>query len=335
MNFLKSSFFVVFFSFKGLLASSPDFDVLDTSHRINGSLMNEALGAKKAEVLDLLWGLYRNDKLISHGIMVNSKGYLLSKASSSMGARYALSYSGKYLPIRIRKRDEKTDLALWQITDSSKLWPFAEWHSDLNKTKIGNWAISGNKDLSGLTFGVISAKSRSIGRQGGVMGVILEESNSSTKGIEVLEVLPYAAGDRGGLKVRDRIIRVDGRIVRTTEQINEIVKKKDPGDLLTLSIQRRKKESLLRITLGHREVAFDMFNRNLLMSGPVSKRKDNFPMILQHDLPLFKEMMGGGIFDLNGYCIGINIARIDRVTSYALPTTVVLPVLNQWIKELP
>ena len=78
-----------------------------------------------------------------------------------------------------------------------------------------------------------------------------------------------------------------------------------------------------------------MFNRNLLMSGPVSKRKDNFPMILQHDLPLFKEMMGGGIFDLKGYCMGINIARIDRVTNYALPASVVLPVLNQWIQELP
>ena len=106
--------------------------------------MNEAMGVKKrAEVLDLLWGLYRNDKLISHGIMVNAKGYLLSKASSSMGARYAKSYSGKYLPIRIRKRDEKTDLALWQITGSSETLAFCEWQNDLNKTKIGNWGVSG------------------------------------------------------------------------------------------------------------------------------------------------------------------------------------------------
>ena len=98
MNFLKWSFFVGVFSFKGLLASPPDVEVLETSHRINGSLMDETMGVKKAEVLDLLWGLYRNDKLISHGIMVNAKGYLLSKASSSMGARYAKSFSGKYLP---------------------------------------------------------------------------------------------------------------------------------------------------------------------------------------------------------------------------------------------
>ena len=76
------------------------------------------------------------------------------------------------------------------------------------------------------------------------MGVILEESNSSTKGVEVLEVLPHAAGDRGGLRVMDRIIRVDGRTVRTTEQINEIVKKKDPGDLTHSFHSKTKKGKL-------------------------------------------------------------------------------------------
>ena len=34
------------------------------------------------------------------------------------------------------------------------------------------------------------------------MGVILEDTNSSTNGVEVVEVLPQAAGDRAGLKIR-------------------------------------------------------------------------------------------------------------------------------------
>ena len=59
------------------------------------------------------------------------------------------------------------------------------------------------------------------------------------------------------------------------------------------------------------------------MSGPVSKRKDNFPMIIQHDLPLPKEAMGGPLFDLQGKCIGINIARVDRVTVFSLPAYIV------------
>jgi S1-C subfamily serine protease len=58
------------------------------------------------------------------------------------------------------------------------------------------------------------------------------------------------------------------------------------------------------------------------MSGPVSKRKDNFPMIIQHDLPLPKEAMGGPLFDVEGKCIGINIARVDRVTVFSLPSNI-------------
>ena len=58
------------------------------------------------------------------------------------------------------------------------------------------------------------------------------------------------------------------------------------------------------------------------MSGPVSKRKDNFPLIIQHDLPLPKEAMGGPLFDLEGKCIGINIARVDRVTVFSLPASI-------------
>ena len=68
------------------------------------------------------------------------------------------------------------------------------------------------------------------------------------------------------------------------------------------------------------------------MSGPVSKRKDNFPRILQHDLPLPKEAMGGPLFDLDGDCIGINIARVDRVTTYALPAEVVLARVKEWVE---
>ena len=67
------------------------------------------------------------------------------------------------------------------------------------------------------------------------------------------------------------------------------------------------------------------------MSGPVSKRKDNFPMILQHDLPLPKNSMGGPLFNLEGECIGFNIARVDRVTIYALPESQVRNTLSKFL----
>ena len=117
----------------------------------------------------------------------------------------------------------------------------------------------------------------------------------------------------------DIIFRVDQRAVKKREQIVKLVTKKDPGDLVVTEVLRNDQRKTFKITLGHRSVTFDLFNRNLQMSGPVSKRKDNFPLIIQHDLPLPKEAMGGPLFDLEGKCIGINIARVDRVTVFSLP----------------
>ena len=53
--------------------------------------------------------------------------------------------------------------------------------------------------------------------------------------------------------------------------------------------------------------------------------------MLQHDLSLTPADMGGPVFDLNGRAIGINIARADRITSYALPMESFRPTLEQWL----
>ena len=108
-----------------------------------------------------------------------------------------------------------------------------------------------------------------------------------------------------------------------TDRLIDIVGKKDPGDVVVIKVLRKEVDKEFKITLGHRSVTFDMFNRNMQMSGPVSKRKDNFPLILQHDLPLPKEAMGGPIFNLEGECVGINIARVDRVTVFTLPAEII------------
>ena len=106
-----------------------------------------------------------------------------------------------------------------------------------------------------------------------------------------------------GLLAGDLILKVDGRKVLKRDQVIKLVGSKDPGDLVYLEVQKKGSVKKIGVTLGHRSVTFDLFNRNLQMSGPVSKRKDNFPRILQHDLPLPKEAMGGPLFDLDGIAL--------------------------------
>src|SRR5690606_17538087 len=64
--------------------------------------------------------------------------------------------------------------------------------------------------------------------------------------------------------------------------------------------------------------------------GPLSERRTGFPLALQHDTVLTPQECGGPLVDLDGRCVGINIARAGRVNSYALPASVVLPLVAEF-----
>ncbi len=64
----------------------------------------------------------------------------------------------------------------------------------------------------------------------------------------------------------------------------------------------------------------------------LSDRKSEFPVVFQHDSPLFPEQCGGPICDLQGNVLGINIARESRAASYAIPTKHIKSSLDQWLR---
>ncbi len=316
--------------------SDPPFS-LEENLSLNGFSVRQALAeTARDKILRSLVLLTRNERMIAHAILVDSRGYLLTKASSSVGARYANTHSGEKLPVRIRKRNDEADLALLQLIDQkNRTWPVVAWERNATLNLAGSFAVSASFSLDELRLGTITGSPRPIGREGGVMGVEFANEESEQAGASVAEIVPHAAADHAGLLPGDRILRVDGALVTSGQQIKEILQDKDPGDLVVLGVRRRDDSFTIRVTLGHRSVTFDLFNRNLLMSGPVSKRKDNFPLILQHDLPLSPQMMGGGLFDPLGNCLAVNVARIDRVTNYAIPHCALEPILNAWLAQLP
>ena len=322
---------LIFIGFSKIFAfkDSNQSLVLSNDYRINGVAIQNAFGETKNIALKTTVRLLRNDKLIALGGIVSEDGYVLTKASSCVGARWAETYEGMKYSLKIKKRDEESDFALYKIVSEEKKFPFIDWELESNATE-GNWVVSAHSSLKEIRTGIKSGNNRKIGREGGVMGVMLTNDKSDLQGVKVSEVIPYAAAFRAGLKVGDIITHADKRRVKSQDSLIKIVGKKDPGDVVSLSLNRNGKNENLLVTLGHRSVTFDLFNRNLQMSGPVSKRKDNFPMILQHDIPLTKESMGAPLFNINGKCLGINIARVDRVTVFAIPSS----IANKFIQSI-
>ena len=72
--------------------------------------------------------------------------------------------------------------------------------------------------------------------------------------------------------------------------------------------------------------ASDFMNQ---MGNTLSRRRDGFDAVFQHDATIEPEQCGGPLVDLDGRLIGINIARAGRIESFALPVTEVVAALQR------
>lgn len=66
--------------------------------------------------------------------------------------------------------------------------------------------------------------------------------------------------------------------------------------------------------------------------GSLSKRHSNFPNALTHDTVLQASDCGGPVLDLDGRAVGLNIARLDRTATYAIPAGALRPAIDALLK---
>ncbi len=308
-------------------------DRLPVEQRRNGSETLKAFEESSKAGLSSTVRLVSKGRTLALGTIVSRKGHVMTKASSSIGAQEAILADGTRYKVQIRGKDKDTDLAVLKIKGAKDLTPVS-WAEGKDPGE-GSWLVSADSTLKRLKVGVVGAKSRPIDRSGGVIGVILGRDGEEVGGVMIQRVMPRSAGAAAGLENGDVVTNVGGQEVTAREKVIELVGANDPGEVVVIKVKRGKSMLSFRVTLGHRSVIFDMMSRNAKMSGPVSKRKDNFPMVIQHDISLPPTAMGGAVLDLNGKALGINVARVDRVTTYALPTKFVRETFEKLRRSKP
>ena len=233
--------------------------LLAEKFRLNGVSTQKAFGYAQKQALSTTVRLIRNDKLIAMGGIVDSRGYVLTKASDCVGAREAETSDGKKYRLKIKKRDEKTDLALYQLLSNDQVFPVLKW-GEGNSTTTGSWVLSSYSMLKEIRAGVTSGKPREIGREGGVMGVILGAEGDDIGGVRISEVVPQAAAYKAGIQEGDVIIKVDGRRVKKSEQVVKLVGSNDPGDVVRIEVKRDSDLKSYIVTLGHRSVTLSLIH---------------------------------------------------------------------------
>ena len=88
----------------------------------------------------------------------------------------------------------------------------------------------------------------------GITGRDLDEKTASThnlvQGVYVYSVEEYSAAEKAGLKVGDVITGIDGKDIKTMEELNEIKNTHSIGDKVTLKVYRDGKNQDISLTLG-------------------------------------------------------------------------------------
>lgn len=301
--------------------------------------MREAFGPITEKFQESSAVFFKSRIAVEFGVVISPDGEILVKASELAEITEPSVRVGKrnYGSYQILATDPDWDVALVKI-EAEDLIPveFADYEPEHGTIVISN-APSGRFKRR-AQMGVISANARAVGDgRLAVLGVSLAFDDESEK-LRVSKVHEKSGAETAGVKKNDIVAAVDGQTVATTEEFLAALGEKTVGEFVTLSLVREPKifnvldpfgwnpkkasgkELTLEVELLERQDVFqEVFTRNDSMSGDFSKRRTNFPRILQHDTSLAARTTGGPLLDLEGRCVGMNIAYASRESSYAIP----------------
>ncbi|HLJ54252.1 MAG TPA: PDZ domain-containing protein, partial [Chthonomonadaceae bacterium] len=138
-------------------------------------------------------------------------------------------------------------------------------------------------------------------------------------GVLVFEVEQDEPADRAGIRRGDLLVEAEGQPVFDPDAFMDMLVKKKPGDVVNLQVVRGTERMKVSVALTSRPAGLP--GRNGLpemLSGEVSRMQGPFTHVIHHDAVLKPSLMGGPVLDADGHCIGINIARADRTSTYAI-----------------
>jgi serine protease Do len=258
---------------------------------------------------------------LGSGFFISSDGYILTNNHVIEGANNitVITRDGKKYSAKVVGADQLSDLAVLKINVSGvKYLTFRSTDS----VRVGEFVLAIGNPLGlsySVTFGVLSAKERSIqedngalvvdmlqtdaainpGNSGGplldlsgkVVGIntaistegqgigfavsadtavkvindilkngyvkwaylgVITQDTSNGSGVLVMNLDASGPAYKAGIKVGDKIVSIDGTKITDQETLNTVIRKHNPGDTVTVTVQRSGKTLNITVTLGER-----------------------------------------------------------------------------------
>ena len=264
------------------------------------------------------------------GTVMSTDGDILTKASElPEGPLTCVTADGQTLPLMRKGMDSQWDVALLKANAAGlKVRPLALGAA------VGQWGFSPDNTGSLGAIGIVGVlempvHDRGIARKAtskaylGIRMELLEADTLKAAGVPQgvgVTVQPDLPAARAGVLDGDIIYEVEGKPVLDPDNFMDLLVKKKPGDPLNIGLVRGTARMKLTIELAARPAGLP--GRNGLpemLSGDISRMQGPFTHVLHHDSVLKPTAMGGPLVDADGRTIGMNIARADRTSTYAIP----------------
>lgn len=307
--------------FLALATASPAIESLESTYRTAGPAVHEAFDSVREVLQTSSAVIQRGRREVIFGTVISADGYILTKASE-LGGTEDLTVTvdrNTYSNPTLVAEDPVWDVALLKI-DATGLVPVV-WSTD-DEVAQGTWIVTNGattRRVRRVQIGVIAANEREVFAKGGtVLGVQLDPDEEDS--LLVAGVTEGSGAEAAGLQEGDRIVGVNGTEISSRKSLMEQLKERRVGERVKLRVIREGDPLEVEVELAGRSDLFgEEVSRNDAMSGEYSERRTGFPRVLQHDAMANRHYMGGPVLDLDGKCIGMNIARFSRCETYAIP----------------
>lgn len=299
----------------------------------NKSLESVLTDAAKSTVL--IWGRGRRPVEAAYGTVIGDGSQVLTKWSQIEPYRdslYVQGGRGEAAKAEVSGVYTEEDLALLDITPegAASFTPAKFFGSQL---VLGDFLAASRPKGKPGAFGVVSVLERNLRETDQAHLGIMADASYRGEGVRISNVQPEYGAAEAGLQGGDVILRIGDRTISGLQEMKNAMSGMHPGDKVMLLIESAGKERSVEVMLSNRpmlgQFSGDRLNQMERMGGEPNRVRDGFSRVIQSDMQIKANKVGGPVADLRGNIVGITMARADRTRTYIMGSATVMELLKQ------
>jgi serine protease Do len=294
--------------------------------------LSKTLSAAHQSVVEVLG----DGKVVALGMIVDKAGWVLTKRTELTGPAgprrlVCRMANGAQLDARLLGESRAHDLALLQVP--GKGLPAVRWGKS-DGLGVGQLIASLGPGQQPLHYGAVGALAV---KNPGVKGYLPINTKAAPKDLDGMIFTNFMPSHLqveeacGLLKAGDLITHLDDV---PTPSADEFLRVRDKrlaapgvivGEWIKLTVQRAGKTNQVFVPLVDEPTLFP----TVWQQARWNLRRNGFPQVFCHDGGIAWNRCGGPVVDRSGQVIGINIARVNAIQTFAIPSDAVQTVIAQ------